>query len=198
MLSNTTTISSTTERLTTVSRTDVGRGGAGVAPLSVLDEWTRVGLAQQRFEPPTRSTGRVSVRTCISGAARKNRCPPTSRRRSCEQRRVEAQSCKEWRGLSAAAASSHGDGTLSSLACTTASSCRAGVLRTSSTTPVYLAAASEAGERARRTWRVCCSSTCSSTCSTTFPNRSILQHRCPATVQQHCPSTMLVHVLLRE
>ena len=59
------------DRTTTVSRTDVARGGAGVTPPAVLGEWTRVGLAQQRLEPPTRSTGRVSVRACISGVARK-------------------------------------------------------------------------------------------------------------------------------
>lgn len=87
-----------------------------------------------------------------------------------------AQSRKEWRGLSAAAASSHGDGALTSLTSTTVSSCRAGDLRTSSTTPTYLAAASEVGERARRSG-VCCSSTefsygGSSTRPITIPSRS--------------------------
>ena len=81
-----------------------------------------------------------------------------------------AQSRKEWRGLSAAAASSHGDGALCPRRILR------GDLRTSSTTPTYLAAASEVDERARRSG-VCCSSTefsygGSSTSPITIPSRS--------------------------
>ena len=110
----TTNSSTTTERTTTVSRIDVARGGAGVASPAVLGEWTRIGLAQQRLEPPTRSTGRVSVRSCISGVARKSSMSTNkSSAASCVQRRGRRNRARSG-GTVCGSGTHHGDGTLPS------------------------------------------------------------------------------------